>query len=310
MKSYFDISGDGGSDILAQVARQRSAIEAALAPIRHRVAVASGKGGVGKSTLTFQIACALRAQGLRVAIMDADLNGPSQAQLAGLRQATIVPGPDGRIALPRTVNGIGVFSLGSLLRESEALDFESQARGNSHTWRATLEFTLMGQMLASIDWEPFEVLLFDLPPGAERTVHYAEFLGPGTGFVLVTTPSDLSCDVVARSATALRRNGTRVLGCIENMSGYYCRDCGSVKPLFAAGHSSVGVPMLGTVPFDPEIARCVDRGLVVPNLDADAATRPVRMIAARLVELLEHPSAPQPCAGLPGHSEDGREDNR
>ncbi len=290
MKSYFDITGDGGSGIVAQVVRQRSRIDAALSPIRHRVAVASGKGGVGKSTLTLQLACALRARGLAVAIMDADLNGPSQAHLAGLRDAAIVPGADGRISLPRTTNGIGVFSLGSLLQEDDALDFASAARGDSHTWRATREFTLMGELLASIDWGRLDVLLFDLPPGPERTLQYAEFLGPDTAFVLVTVPSDLSRGVVARSATALLRNGTRVLGCIENMSGYYCRDCGAVKPLFAAdADSSVGVPSLGAVPFDPELARRSDRGLVVPEVDGDVVTRAVGTIAGRLVELLESP---------------------
>jgi len=310
VKSYFDIAGDGGSGIVAQVARQRSRIDAALSPIRHRVAIASGKGGVGKSTLTLQLACALRARGLDVAIMDADLNGPSQAHLAGLRDAAIVPGPDGRISLPRTTNGIGVFSLGSLLHGADALDFESAARGESHTWRATREFTLIGELLASIDWGRLDVLLFDLPPGPERTLQYAEFLGPDTAFVLVTVPSDLSRGVVARSATALLRHGSRVLGCIDNMSGYYCRDCGAVKPLFAETvDTAVGVPSLGAVPFDPEIARCSDRGLVAPEIDGNLVTHAVDAIAGRLVELLEHPTPlriPNP-AEPPASRQDGLE---
>jgi ATP-binding protein involved in chromosome partitioning len=287
MKSYFDIAGDGGSGIVAQVARQRARVDTALSRIRHRIAVASGKGGVGKSTLTLQIACALRARGLSVAIMDADLNGPSQAHLAGLRNTAIVPEADGRISLPRTTNGIGVFSLGFLLPESDALDFASAASGDSHTWRATREFTLMGELLASIDWGPLDVLLFDLPPGPERTLQYAEFLGSRTAFVLVTMPSDLSRGVVARSATALLRNRTTVLGCIENMSGYYCRDCGAVKPLFATGRDgSVGVPSLGEVPFDPEVARSADRGLVIPEVEEGPVARVIGAIAARLIELL------------------------
>ncbi len=301
MKGYYDIAGDGGSVIFAQVARQRARIGTALAQVRHRIAIASGKGGVGKSTLTLQLACALRARGLAVAIMDADLNGPSQAELAGLSDAMIVPGTDGRISLPRMANGIGVFSMGTLLPEADALDFASTARGESHTWRATREFTLLSELLASIDWGHLDVLLFDLPPGAERTLQYAEFLGPGTKFVLVTVPSQVSYGVVARSATALRRNGAHVLGCIENMSGYYCRDCGAVKPLFAsAGGTSVGVATLGVVPFDPELARCPDRGLVGPNSEASAGAHAVHAIAARLVELLERSSpSPMPACEQP-----------
>src|SRR6185295_13554606 len=122
MKTYHDIAGDGGSRVLEQVAEQRSRITDGLASVRHIVAVGSGKGGVGKSTLTLHLAGALRARGLRIAIMDADFNGPSQARMAGVQRAVFVPGRI-KVALPRTENGIGVFSTGSLIPESEALDF-------------------------------------------------------------------------------------------------------------------------------------------------------------------------------------------
>src|SRR5262249_42746461 len=151
MKRYHDIVGDGGSRVVEQVAELRSRITDGLAQVRHLVAVGSGKGGVGKSTLTLQLAGALRARGLRIAILDADFNGPSQARMAGVQGALFVPGSH-KVALPRTADGIGVFSIGSLIPESEALDFESEARGESHTWRATREFALLGEILASFDW--------------------------------------------------------------------------------------------------------------------------------------------------------------
>src|SRR5690349_16161054 len=180
MKGYHDIVGDGGSGILDQVADRRARIRENLARVRHLVAVGSGKGGVGKSTLTLHLAGALRARGLRVAILDADFNGPSQARMAGVRGALFVPGstPAQKVALPRTANGIGVFSMGTLLAESEALDFEATTRGESHTWRATREFSLLGEILRAFDWGALDLLLFDLPPGAERTVQYADYLGP------------------------------------------------------------------------------------------------------------------------------------
>src|SRR6476469_7295781 len=131
MKGYHDIVGDGGSGILDQVAEQRTRIADGLAGVRHLVAVGSGKGGVGKSTLTLHLAGALRARGLRIAILDADFNGPSQARMAGVQTALFVPPPSpkgsgaaGKLALPRTRNGIGVFSMGSLIPESDALDFD------------------------------------------------------------------------------------------------------------------------------------------------------------------------------------------
>src|SRR6476620_10503537 len=141
MKRYHDIVGDGGSRVLEQVAEQRARITDGLAAVRHLVAVGSGKGGVGKSTLTLHLAGALRARGLRVAIVDADFNGPSQARMAGVQGALFVPPPlprglgvasgSARVALPRTTSGIGVFSMGSLIPESAALEFESAAHGES-----------------------------------------------------------------------------------------------------------------------------------------------------------------------------------
>src|SRR5262247_2303614 len=238
MKRYHDIVGDGGSRILEQVAEQRTRITDGLAGVRHLVAVGSGKGGVGKSTLTLHLAGALRARGLRIAILDADFNGPSQARMAGVQGALFVPGSH-KVSLPRTKNGIAVFSMGSVIPESEALEFESAAQGESHTWRATREFALLGEILVSFEWGALDLLMFDLPPGAERTVQYADFLEPFNGkprtsFVLVTIPSEVSRGVVARSVAALSKAGHRPIGYVENMSGYYCRDCGGIKPLFAS----------------------------------------------------------------------------
>ena len=236
MKRYHDIVGDGGSRILEQVAEQRTRITDGLAGVRHLVAVGSGKGGVGKSTLTLHLAGALRARGLRIAILDADFNGPSQARMAGVQGALFVPGSH-KVALPRTRNGIAVFSMGSLIPESEALEFESAAHGESHTWRATREFALLGEILGSFEWGALDLLMFDLPPGAERTVQYADFLGPRTSFLLVTIPSEVARGVVARSVAALSKGPNRLLGYVENMSGYYCRDCNAIKPLFVSPDS-------------------------------------------------------------------------
>ena len=286
MKSYHDIAGDGGSRVLEQVIEQRARIAEGLAGVRHLVAIGSGKGGVGKSTLTLCLAEALRARGLRIAILDADFNGPSQARMSGVQNATFVPGA-AKVALPKTATGIGVFSMGSLVPESEALDFESAARGASHTWRATKEFALLSEILRSFEWGTLDVLLFDLPPGAERTVQYAEFLGGRTAFVLVTIPSEVSRGVVARSVAALSKGPNRLLGYVENMSGYYCRDCKAVKPLFVSSETAgLGLPCLGTVPFDPELARRCDLGESFGLLEDGAMGRGLDRIAGRLLDCL------------------------
>jgi ATP-binding protein involved in chromosome partitioning len=295
MKRYHDIAGDGGSRILEQVAEQRTRITDGLAGVRHLVAVGSGKGGVGKSTLTLHLAGALRARGLRIAILDADFNGSSQARMAGVQGALFVPGSH-KVSLPKTSNGIAVFSLGSVIPESEALEFESSAHGESHTWRATREFALLAEILESFEWGALDLLLFDLPPGAERTVQYADFLGPRVSFVLVTIPSEVARGVVARSVAALskgpfggaqgRRN--RLLGYVENMSGYYCRDCNEIKPLFVSpDDSGLEIPCLGTVPFDPELARHCDMGIPLAELPATPVGRALEHVALQLLDALD-----------------------
>ena len=286
MKRYHDIVGDGGSRVLEQVAEQRARITDGLAGVRHLVAVGSGKGGVGKSTLTLHLAGALRARGLRIAILDADFNGPSQARMAGVQGALFVPGSH-KVALPRTSNGIGVFSMGSLVPETQALEFESAAHGESHTWRATREFALLGEILGSFEWGDLNLLLFDLPPGAERTVQYADFLGPRTSFLLVTIPSEVARGVVARSVAALSKGSHRIIGYVENMNGYYCRDCDEIKPLFESTEpSGLEIPCLGSVPFDPELARRCDRGITL-ELPATTVGRALDQVAQRLLESLQ-----------------------
>ncbi len=304
VKSYHDIVGDGGSRVLEQVAEQRTRITAGLAGVRHLVAVGSGKGGVGKSTLTLHLAGALRARGLRIGIVDADFNGPSQARMAGVQGAVFVPGTN-KVSLPKTTNGIAVFSMGSLIPESEALEFESAAQGESHTWRATREFALLSEILGSFEWGALDLLMFDLPPGAERTVQYADFLGARTSLLLVTIPSEVSRGVVARSVAALSKGSNRVLGYVENMSGYYCRDCNAIKPLFVSldqppptlrGSAEVSakaespgleIPCLGTIPFDPELARHCDRGIPLAELPETPVGRALEHVAQQLLDSLE-----------------------
>jgi ATP-binding protein involved in chromosome partitioning len=289
VKRYHDIAGDGGSGVLAQIAGQRARITDGLAGVRHLVAVGSGKGGVGKSTLTLHLAGALRTRGLRIAILDADFNGPSQARMAGVQGGLFVPG-GGKVSLPRTANGIGVFSMGSLIPESEALEFESAARGESHTWRATREFALLGEILQAFEWGALDLLLFDLPPGAERTVQYADFLGPRTSFLLVTIPSEVARGVVARSVAALSKGPNRLLGYVENMSGYYCRDCHAIRPLFVSPDQhppGLEIPCLGSVPFDPELARHCDRGIPLADLPGTPVGRALEQVAQRLMDTLE-----------------------
>ncbi len=286
MKSYHDIVGDGGSDVLGQVRAIRERRARNLGSVRHVLAIASGKGGVGKSTVATQLAAGLSNTGRRVAILDADLNGPSQARLTGLGLRPLIPTDEGRVALPRTASGIGVVSIGALVPEGEELQFDSVARGEMHTWRATREFTLLEELLGTVAWGELDELVVDLPPGAERAVQYADFLGPAVQFVLVTVPSALARGVVARSLAALAKTPNRILGYVENMSGYHCSECDKVQPLFPSDDAGMlGTPLLGRIPFDPALAARCDRGESVfapPALPSAVATTAIvdRVVAA------------------------------
>ena len=294
MKGYYDIAGDGGSNVLEQVAAQEESVARSLSGVRNLLAVGSGKGGVGKSTLTMQLACALRDLGNAVSILDADLNGPSQSRLGALPQRILVPGESGA-PVPTTRTGIGVVSMGSLIPEPRAVEFESVASGSSHTWRATREFTILRELLACMNWGKLDYLLVDLPPGAERIVQYAELLGPTAQFVLVAIPSDMARGVVARSIDALERTPNRVLGYIENMAGYYCSDCEQIKPLFPAqSQVKLDLPCLGSVPFDPELAALCDRGGSLSDSSALFSWQSVRRIAEEVCQRVsERASLPE-----------------
>lgn len=285
MKSYRDIVGDGGSRVAEQVGDRQAAVWRNLADVRHVVAIGSGKGGVGKSTLTALLAAGLAASGRSAAVLDADFNGPTQARLAGMPQTPFVPDADGRLALPRSAAGVGVVSLGALVPESEAIGFDRGHPGDSHLWRASREFTFLAQLLGAVRWERLDFLLVDLPPGTERTFQHAEFLGSRAAFVLVTIPSDISRGVVSRGIAALGTTASRILGYVENMTEYYCADCAALKPLFPrATGVRLDIPRLGSVPFDPELALACDRGIGAPPA---AVADAVAQVTGRVVTELE-----------------------
>jgi Mrp family chromosome partitioning ATPase len=155
----------------------------------------------------------------------------------------------------------------------------------------------------SFDWGVLDLLMFDLPPGAERTVQYSDFLGPfdsaqgspRVSFLLVTIPSEVARGVVARSVAALSKGPNRLLGYVENMSGYYCRDCNAIKPLFVSPRldasrsrpSGLEIPCLGSVPFDPELARHCDLGIPFEEAPDTPVGRALDEVAERLLHGLD-----------------------
>jgi ATP-binding protein involved in chromosome partitioning len=267
MKRYRDIAGDGGSNIVGQVEAQQVRLGARLRDVRAIIAVVSGKGGVGKSSVTANLAGAFALAGARVGVLDADLNGPSMATMLGVRGRTLVVGADG-VEPPAGALGIRVMSMDLLLAgDATPLTWDAPTQAEAHTWRGTMEANALREFLADTAWGALDVLLIDLPPGTDRLATIVGLVPALAGTVIVTIPSDVSHLVVRKSITVARAAPAPVLGLVENMAGMFPGAGGE-----ALARES-GVPFLGRVPFDPALTAAADRGepYVAAAPDAPAA---------------------------------------
>lgn len=280
MKRYRDIAGDGGSGVAGQVREQQERMRRRLATVSHVLAVVSGKGGVGKSTLTGALACALALSGWRVGVLDADLNGPTMAKILGVRGRRLTIAGDA-VAPPVSALGVKVMSMDLLLPSDAApLAWRAPTQAEAHTWRGAMEVQALREFLADTDWGLLDVLLVDLPPGTDRLATVTSLV-PMSGTVVITIPSDLSQFVVRKSITVARDAGAPVLGLIENMAGLF------PGPDASAMAGEAGIPFLGSVPFDRALALAADRGdpLVAEPPHGEGA-QAMAAIAARVREAL------------------------
>lgn len=266
MKTYADMVGDGGSNVLAQVQQQVVRLQERLRSIRHIVAVVSGKGGVGKSTVTANLAAAYAMQGHRVGVLDADLNGPSIAKMLGVRDYTPQITSDG--VLP--ANGplqMRIMSMDLFLPDDATpVTWKAPTQQEAFVWRGTMEMTTLREFLADTVWGELDCLFLDLPPGTDRLPNVAGLLPCMAGIVMVTIPSQVSQLIVQKSLTlATAVLPGRIIGLVDNMQGYVCPHCHTLGELFPESSSTataatLQVPYLAGIPFDPQLASAADRG--------------------------------------------------
>ena len=262
-------------------------------PMRCQVlAVSSGKGGVGKSSVTVNLATALAARGHTVGVLDADIWGFSVPRLLGISErmeAERVEGSDKPKIIPnrRTVGDgtLEVVSTGFLVEESTAL-----------MWRGLMLTKAVEQFLADVAWGDLDYLLIDMPPGTGDVQMGLARMLPRTSVVIVTTPAVAAQKVAQRAADMARRSFLPVVGVIENMSAFTC-DHGHSYPLFGAGGGQaladeIGAPLLGQVPLEPDVAAGNDAGAPVSLDGTGAAATEFRSIAERLVTSVLPPTAP------------------
>jgi ATP-binding protein involved in chromosome partitioning len=286
VKKYRDIAGDGGSNVHGQVAEQLERLRRRLAEVGAVIAVVSGKGGVGKSTLTANLASAFAVAGLRVGVLDADLNGPTMAKMLGVRGRRLVVSGD---AVEPPVSGLGVrvMSMDLLLPgDATPLTWDAATQEESYTWRGAMEANALREFLADTRWGALDLLVVDLPPGTDRLAMIAALLPDLAGTIVVTLPSDVSHLVVRKSITVARGTRAPVLGLVENMTGLL------PGPDAAVLAAESGIPFLGRVPFDPALAAAADRGdPIVTAAPASDAARAIAEIAGRVRLALAHARA-------------------
>lgn len=245
-----------------------------VAGVDRILAIGSGKGGVGKSTVSSNLAVALARQGRRVGLLDADIYGPSQPRMMGLSKRPA--SPDGKTIIPLKAHGVTVMSIGLMLKENEAV-----------VWRGPMLMGALQQLLNQVAWGDLDVLVVDLPPGTgdvQLTLCQKTHV---TGAVIVSTPQDVALLDARRAIDMFGKLKTPILGLIENMSTYLCPNCGHEAHIFGHGGvateaASMGVPFLGEIPLSLDVRLAGDAGTPLAAGDGPIAEAYAH-IAQRLI---------------------------
>ena len=234
VRSYHEVADPGaGEDIIAQVEAQERRLADRMAGIGRVVAIASGKGGVGKSAVAANVAAAMAARGLRVGAADGDLHGPTLARMLGASRQPLVVGADG--VEPATgAAGVRVISMDLLLESDDAPVQWREPAMAAFAWQSTLETGALRELLADVAWGPLDVLVVDLPPGSDKLTRLLALLPRLDALALVTTPSAAARFVVSKTARAAREAGVETVGLVANMTSWHCGACGAEEPLYGA----------------------------------------------------------------------------
>ena len=251
-----------------QVQEQQQILRYRMSKIKHKIAVISGKGGVGKSIVAVNLAVAFALHGNRVGILDADIHGPSVPRLLGLTKQRPETGSLGAFPIKGPL-GIKVVSIDFFLPEEKLPTI----------WRGPLKMTAIRQFLSDIVWGELDILFIDLPPGTgDEPLSIAQLLPEIDGVIIVTMPSELSLAVVKKAITFAQRLGMPIIGVVENMSGFVCPTCGNKTDIFQSGGGKklaeeADVPFLGSIPIDPKVSMDSDKGspFVIEHADSPAA---------------------------------------
>ena len=257
---------------------------------KHIVAVASGKGGVGKSTVAMNLALALRALGLKVGLLDADVYGPSQQRMLGVAESVTPGQQDGKFLLPVEAQGIKAMSMGFLANAKTPM-----------VWRGPMASGALVQMLEQTLWGNLDVLLVDMPPGTGDIQLTLSQKAALSGAVIVTTPQDIALLDARKGIEMFTKVNVPILGVVQNMAVHVCSQCGHQEHIFGADGARAlageyGVDMLASLPLSMAVREAADAGHSVVDSAPDSAEALALMAAAQALldqlDGLERPIAP------------------
>ncbi|MCD6237578.1 MAG: Mrp/NBP35 family ATP-binding protein [Thermoplasmata archaeon] len=257
-----------------------SRINKNLESIKHKIIVLSGKGGVGKSTVSANLAVSLSNRGYKVGLLDSDFHGPSIPKILGIEDEHPLSSQNGIINPVLAMDNLKVMSIGFLLED----------RDTPVIWRGPLKMNVMRQFIGDVNWGALDYLIVDLPPGTgDEPLSVAQLIPNTDGAIVVTTPQDVALVSVRKSINFVKKMNIPIIGIIENMSGFKCPYCGKHIDIFKTGGGEkaardFGVPFLGKVPIDPEIVESGDSGtpIFIKNPESDSSKA-----FAKIVENIE-----------------------
>lgn len=235
--------------------------------IKHRIVVLSGKGGVGKSTVSVNLAAALAQEGYKVGLLDVDLHGPSIPTMLHLQEAKAVAAED----------GVEPIEVGPNLKVM-SIAFFLEGQDQAVVWRGPMKLSAIKEMLENVEWGELDYLIIDCPPGTgDEPLAVIQLINCLDGGIIVTTPQEVATTDVRRSVRFCEMLQLPIIGVIENMSGFRCPDCDKVHYIFKQGGGkamaeSMSLPFLGAIPLDPMITETGDRGTPYLNTFRDSPT--------------------------------------
>ncbi|MCW3982790.1 MAG: Mrp/NBP35 family ATP-binding protein [Candidatus Bathyarchaeota archaeon] len=265
-----------------QQSEEQRQLKERMDKIKHKIAIISGKGGVGKSTVTVNLAAAFALQGKTVGVLDADIHGPSVPRLLGLEGKQVKASPIGAFPIVGPL-GMKIMSIDFFLNEASPT-----------IWRGPLKMRAIKQFLAEVVWGELDYLFIDLPPGTgDEPLSVAQLLPDMDGVVIVTMPSQLSSGIVKKAITFADALHMPTIGVVENMSGFVCPHCGKKTEIFGSGGGEAmakeaGVAFLGSIPIDPKVGVDTDKGtpFVIAHKDS-AATKAFMDVVAKVQKYIE-----------------------